>query len=108
MASCKIVFIVGMAGSGKSIISDELVKEGFSYVRFGQIVIDEIKKRGLEVNETNEKTVREELRREHGMGAMAKLNMSLQGKSILIVDDDPHIREVLRYTLEKEGINIQQ
>ncbi len=70
-----IVFIVGMPGAGKSVISDELVKEGFSYVRFGQIVIDEIKKRGLEVNEVNEKVVREGLRKEHGMGAMATLNM---------------------------------
>lgn len=70
-----IIFIVGMAGSGKSIVSDLLVKEGFLYVRFGQVVIDEMKKRGLEMNEVNEKAVREGLRKEHGMGAMAKLNM---------------------------------
>ena len=71
----KIVFIVGMAGSGKSVVADELVKQGFLYVRFGQIVMDELKKRGLEINEANEKSVREDLRREHGMGAMATLNM---------------------------------
>jgi dephospho-CoA kinase len=75
MTNHTIVFVVGMAGSGKSIVADELVKEGFSYVRFGQLVIDEIKKRGLEVSVENEKTVREELRKEHGMGAMASLNM---------------------------------
>jgi len=71
-----IVFVVGMAGSGKSTVSDALVKEGFSYVRFGQIVIDEVKKRGLEVNETNEKLVREDLRKKHGMGALALLNLN--------------------------------
>ncbi len=71
----KIVFIVGMAGSGKSILADELVKQGFSYVRFDQIVIDEVKKRGLGVNADNEKNVREELRQQHGMGAMALLNI---------------------------------
>lgn len=64
-----------MTGSGKSIISDELVKKGFAYVRFGQLTIDEVKKRGLEVNETNEKAVREGLRKEHGMGAFATLNI---------------------------------
>lgn len=64
-----------MAGSGKSIISDELVKKGFAYLRFGQIVIDEIKKRGLEINETNEKTVRGKLRKKYGMGALATLNI---------------------------------
>lgn len=70
----KIVFIVGMAGSGKSAIADQLVEKGFSYVRFGQVVIDELKKRALEINETNEKMVREELRKKHGMGALAILN----------------------------------
>jgi len=71
----KIVFIVGMTGSGKSVVADELVKRGFAYVRFGQIVIDEVKKRGLEINEVNEKAMREGLRKEHGMGAMATLNI---------------------------------
>lgn len=71
----RIVFIVGMAGSGKSIVSDELVKKGFAYARFGQLTMDEIKKKGLEINETNEKAVREELRREYGMGAYATLNI---------------------------------
>lgn len=71
----KIIFVVGMTGSGKSIVSDELVKRGFAYLRFGQITMDEIKKRGLEVNEVNEKAVREGLRKEYGMGAFAILNV---------------------------------
>jgi len=71
----KIVFIVGMTGSGKSIVSDELVKSGFAYVRFGQLTMDELQKRGLEINEVNERAVREGLRKEHGMGAFATLNI---------------------------------
>jgi len=71
----KIVFIVGMAGSGKSLVSDELVKRGFGFVRFGQIVLDKIKDDGLEVNEANEKKIREGLRKEHGMAVMALLNI---------------------------------
>lgn len=51
------------------------MKRGFSYIRFGQIVIDEVSKRGLEINENNERLVREELREKHGMAAMAKLNI---------------------------------
>lgn len=64
-----------MTGSGKSIVSDELVKEGFSYVRFGQIVMDKIKEEGLEVSEENERKIREGLRKEHGMAAFALLNI---------------------------------
>jgi len=71
----KIVFIVGMTGSGKSIVSDELVKNKFAYLRFGQLTMDVIKKSGLEINETNEKAVREGLRKEYGMGAYATLNI---------------------------------
>lgn len=71
----KIIFIVGMAGSGKSIVSDELVKKGFAFVRFGQIVLDRIKEQGLEVSEENEKKIRENLRKEQGMAAVATLNI---------------------------------
>ena len=71
----KIISIVGMAGSGKSILADELVKQNWGYVRFGQLTLDIIKEKGLEVNETNERKIREGLRTEYGMGAFAKLNI---------------------------------
>ena len=71
----KIVFIVGMCGSGKSIASDELVKNGFAFLRFGQITIDKVIEDGLEINEANEKKVRESLRKEYGMAAYAILNL---------------------------------
>ena len=73
--SNKIVFIVGMAGSGKSLVSDELVRQGFGFLRFGQITLDKIKEDGLEVNQVNEKKIREGFRKEHGMAAFALLNI---------------------------------
>lgn len=73
--SNKILFIVGMPGSGKSIVSDHLVKQGFAFLRFGQIVLDKIKQENLEVNEVNEKKIREDFRKEYGMGAFARLNI---------------------------------
>jgi len=71
----KLVCIVGMTGSGKSVVSDYLVNKGYSYLRFGQITMDLIKKRGLEPTEVNEKSIRESVRKEHGMGAYALLNI---------------------------------
>lgn len=71
----KLVCIVGMPGSGKSVVSDELVNHGFAYLRFGQITLNIIKKRGLEVNEENERKIREDLRKEYGMAAFAILNI---------------------------------
>lgn len=71
----KIVFVVGMAGAGKSIVSDELVKKGFAFLRFGQITLDKVKEQGLEPNESNERKVREGFRKKYGMGAYAILNI---------------------------------
>ncbi len=68
----KIVAIVGMAGAGKTEVAEILRENGFSYVRFGQAVIDEVRRQGLEINEENERKVREEMREDHGMAAMAK------------------------------------
>lgn len=71
----KIVCLVGMCGSGKSVVADELIKKGFLFARFGQITLDIVKERGLEPTEENEKTIREGIRKEHGMGAFAILNL---------------------------------
>jgi len=69
------IALVGMAGSGKSVVADELIRRGYHFFRFGQITMDLIKERGLEVNETNERFIRESVRKEHGMGAYAILNI---------------------------------
>ena len=71
----KLVCIAGMPGAGKSVVSDYLVSKGFQFVRFGQIVLDEVKKRKLKPNEKNEREIREEFRKKYGMGAMALLNL---------------------------------
>jgi dephospho-CoA kinase len=71
----KLVCITGLTGSGKTIASEYFVKKGFQYLRFGQITLDEIKKRGLAPVEKNERKIREEIRKKYGMGAYATLNL---------------------------------
>jgi len=86
----KIICVVGMPGAGKSLVSDELKEQGFLYLRFGQITLDKIKELGLEIIEANEKKIREELRKEHGMAAFAVLNIpkidQLLEKSSVVID----------------------
>src|SRR3989344_7283407 len=85
-----IVAVVGLCGAGKSEVANYFVQQGFFYLRFGQITLDEIKRRGLAPTETNERQIREALRQEHGMAAFVKLNMpaidehQTQGKPVLI------------------------
>lgn len=71
----KVVAIVGMAGSGKSEVARLFQENGFTTVRFGDVTDEEVKKRGLELNEESERHIRELLRKEHGMAAYAKLNL---------------------------------
>lgn len=67
--------VAGMCGAGKSIVSDFFIQRGFQYLRFGQITMDELKKRQLPISEENERQIREELRAAYGMGAFALLNI---------------------------------
>ncbi|MCL0058226.1 AAA family ATPase [Dehalococcoidia bacterium] len=71
----KVVAIVGMSGSGKSEVARSFEQKGFVRIRFGDLTDREVLRRGLELNEENERYVRERLREEHGMAAYAKLNL---------------------------------
>jgi len=71
----KVVSIVGMTGAGKSEVAKVFENNGFIRIRFGDVTDEEIKKRGLEPNEENERYIRELLRKEHGMSAYAELNL---------------------------------
>lgn len=69
-----IIAVVGLAGTGKSSVVQilhELLQVPIVY--FGGVVVGEVRRRGLEVNEANERAVREELRARHGMSAIAQL-----------------------------------
>lgn len=70
-----VIAIVGMPGAGKSELSDIFIKHDFRNVHFGDVTEQELQSRGLELNEQNERYVREQLRKEHGMAAYAKLNL---------------------------------
>ena len=72
--------LVGMPGAGKSVCAEHLQAKGYFSLRFGAVVVDEVRRRGLAVNPQNERIVREELRQAHGMAAMAVISLPrLQG-----------------------------
>ncbi|CAK0774830.1 conserved hypothetical protein [Gammaproteobacteria bacterium] len=83
----KTLALVGMPGSGKSVVTEYLQKQGFQRIYFGDRVLNEVKTRGLVLSPENERLVREEMRREHGMAIMAMLSLpvirSAQGKVVI-------------------------
>ena len=55
-----IVAAVGLCGTGKSAVTRYIEKNfRFRSIYFGGFVLEEVKKRNLEINSTNEKIVRE-------------------------------------------------
>ncbi len=62
----KIVAIVGMSGSGKSVVVDYLTSRGVPKVYFGGMIYKEMEKRGIEYSPDNEREFREMIRRTEG------------------------------------------
>lgn len=69
----KIIAIVGMCGSGKSVASDYLVEKGYKKVYFGGVTMEKLKENNMDITPENEKYMREKLRSELGMAAYAKI-----------------------------------
>lgn len=90
MSDVKVITFVGMPGAGKSYCVDYLVSQDIPSVYFGGITVDEVKNRGLPVNEANEKMVREELRATEGLGVMAKRIIAKIDK----LDSQEHLKVV--------------
>ena len=68
MDNVKILAIVGMSGSGKSVIVDYLTSKGYPKVYFGGMIYKEMEKRGIErtPDGESEKKFREEIRETEG------------------------------------------
>ena len=69
----KLIAIVGMSGSGKSVTTSYLEDQGYKKIYFGGVICNTLKEKGIEVTPDNEKKLREDLRKEHGMGVVAKI-----------------------------------
>jgi len=87
----KIIAIVGMPGAGKTEAAEYLATKGIPFVRFGEITEEEVRKRGLPLAPENERIVREEIRKEGGMGTYAvkaepKINTLLANNDTIVID----------------------
>ena len=68
MDNVKMLAIVGMSGSGKSVAVDYLTEKGYPKIYFGGMIYKEMEKRGIERTEDgeSEKKFREEIREKEG------------------------------------------
>lgn len=69
-----VIAAVGMCGTGKSVATNHIEKKyNFKSIYFGGFILEEVKRRNLEINSTNEKMVREDMRKKNGLDAVAKM-----------------------------------
>jgi len=71
----RLLAVVGLPGSGKSLVCKFFQQKGWEIVYFGAVVVEQLKRDGKAVDETNEKQLREKLRQDGGMAVFAKLNL---------------------------------
>ena len=71
----KLIAVVGMSGTGKSVVTDYLEENNWKKIYFGGITYKLMEKEGIErtPDGKSEKEFREKLRKEHGPECYAKL-----------------------------------
>lgn len=101
-----IVAVVGMCGSGKSVVTEVFTQRGWKSVYFGGVTMKIIAEQGLEKTPENEKLIREGLRAEYGMAAYAvKLEDEIRtlAKDNDVVLDGLYSWSEYKYLSEKLG-----
>ena len=103
----KILAIVGMPGTGKSTVVQTLVKDyNLPFLHFGNITMQEVRKRDLPETQENEKKVRMELREKYGMAAYAHLSIPtikeiLEKQDTMLIDG---LYSWSEYTLLRQSV----
>ena len=87
----RILALVGMPGAGKTLCAKYLEDYGFFQYRFGAIVTSEVVRRGLMLIPEHERQIREEIRANEGMDAIARralphLQEALQTRPTIVID----------------------
>lgn len=105
----KIVAIVGMCGAGKSVASEYFESIGYKKVYFGGITYDKLAEAGIERTPESEKKMREDLRKEYGMGCYAILSLPKikeYHKTSNVVIDDLYSWSEYKALIEEFGNNV--
>jgi dephospho-CoA kinase len=71
----KIFVVVGMPGAGKSEVSRFCKEQGIAMFRTGDVIREEVVKRGLELVPENSEKIARQLREEQGMDVAARVTM---------------------------------
>lgn len=100
----KILAFTGMPFSGKTEAVQIARDMGIPVVRMGDAVWDEVKKRGLELNDKNVGMVANEMREKHGMDIWASKTIdkikNLDEKDVFVIDGIRNVEEIEAFKRE--------
>ncbi len=95
----EVIGLVGLQGSGKTEVAKAIAEFDVPFVRMGDVVWEELKRRGQEITEENVAKLANELRQKEGFSAIARRCVPLvlergKGKVAVIIDGIRGIAEV--------------
>lgn len=95
----QVIGVVGLPGSGKTEVARAFAKFDVPSVRMGDVVWEELRRRGKSITEVNVGRLSNEFRKREGMGAIAKRSIPLilssgVGKRAVVVDGIRGVAEV--------------
>ena len=100
----KIIAFAGMPFSGKSEAVKIAKEMNIPVIRMGDMIWEETKSRGLELNDKNVGTIANSMRKEHGMDIWAKRTLekikTISNMNLIVIDGVRNIEEI--ETFEKE------
>lgn len=87
----RIIAIVGLPGSGKTLAADFFRNKNIPVLRFGEVTDEAIARQRLPFIQESEKKVREQLRRDFGMEAYAikmepKIHEAIKKQRFIVID----------------------
>jgi len=88
----KVFAVAGMPGAGKSTIMERVKKEGFFVIRMGDLVMEEARRRGIEITDSNVGEMASQMRREN--------RAKIHGRNIPLSMFDPERKE----KMDREGL----
>jgi dephospho-CoA kinase len=103
----KLIAFTGMPGSGKSEAVQTVSEIGIPVIRMGDMVWEEVKKRGLKLTDKNVGEIASKMREEQGMDIWARKTLdkikSLVQAEALVIDGIRNLEEVNRFRKELRG-----
>ncbi len=69
----QLIAVVGMSGTGKSVVTEYLEQKGYTKIYFGGVIYDKMKEEKIPITPESQREFREAIRKELGMGAVATL-----------------------------------